>query len=117
MRNSLWSTILVCALAMILLIGCVAPAPPPNSPSASTAAPPTTLQACVDFQGYPDDTGMGMTTFQVGGLTFTGLGTSEPFVNDYYVTADVKVHGLQFSDAGIQIDMSGPATTISLNAL
>lgn len=75
-----------------------------------TACPPPTLPpvGCVDFSGYPDDTRFG-NPFNLNGYQFTGLG-AEPFVN---VSAGVV--GLQFTDAGLKIDLPGPASAVTLD--
>jgi len=108
-------------LAMVAFLAACMPPPPAEAPtptdspvetSASTdvptAIPTQTLTSCVAFSGYPDNTKFG-NPFSLNSYKFTGLG-GEPFVN-----VSGSVVGLQFIDAGLEIDLSGPISTATLD--
>lgn len=64
--------------------------------------------SCVDFSGYSDNIKFGK-QFSLNGYQFTGLKT-EPFVN-----VSGNVVGLQFTDAGLEIDLPGSASAVTLD--
>jgi hypothetical protein len=82
------------------MISCIPQPPVPPTP--------TQMPGCVDFSGYPDDTMFG-NPFNLNGYNFAGLG-AEPFVN-----VSGSVVGLQFIDAGLETDLPGPASTVTLD--
>ena len=78
-------------------------------PISTPPTPTPQAKSCVDFSGYPDNTTFG-NPFGLNSYQFTGLG-AEPFVN-----VSGGVVGLQFIDAGLEIDLPGPASAVTLDA-
>jgi hypothetical protein len=76
----------------------------------SLPATVVTPGVCVDFSGYADDTKFG-SPFSLNNYQFTGLG-AEPFVN-----CSGSVVGLQFTDAGPEINLAGPASAVTLDVV
>jgi hypothetical protein len=68
-------------------------------------------EKCIDFSGFPDNAIFGP-AFMLEGVRFSMLGTRDLFVND----VASGVHGLVFDDGGIQIDLPGPSSAVSLTA-
>jgi hypothetical protein len=63
----------------------------------------------VDFTGYPDNTKLG-NPFSLNGYHFAGV-AAEPFVN-----VSGGVIGLQFTNAGLEIDLPRPTSAVTLDA-
>lgn len=68
---------------------------------------------CANFLAYPDNTRLG-STFTINGFTFQKLGGFNPFVNVFPDAAGNTVHGAQFANAGININLPAPSGIIAI---
>ena len=84
---------------------------PTNIEITDTQVPEPVYTDCVGFQGYLDNTNLGV-EFEINGFRFTSLSGNDLIVND--ATADVR--GLQFQPVGVQSNLPRPATTVTLTA-
>ena len=80
----------------------------PDWPEPAPPSPPVQTPGCVDFSGYPDDTKFG-NPFNLNNYDFSGLG-GEPFIN-----ISGNVVGLQFTNAGLEIDLPMPTSSVMLD--
>ncbi len=79
------------------------------APSAKAETQPT----CANFLAYPDNTVLG-SNFTINGFTFQKLGGFNPFVNVFTDAAGNTVHGAQFANAGISINLPAPSGIIAI---
>lgn len=100
---------LVLAILALLTSSCNGTPQEPVEPMPSE--PPQLEQKCIDFLGFPDDATFGP-AFVLEGVRFTMLGTRDLSVND----VASGVHGLVFDEGGIQTDLPGPSSVITLTA-
>lgn len=69
----------------------------------------TTFVRCVEFTQFPDNTQMGP-SFTVLRFDFVSNGQFDPFVND----VTTNVHGLQFAEGGMTMDVPSTASQVDL---
>jgi hypothetical protein len=77
-------------------------------------SPQTQAQAgCVNFLAYSDNTNLG-SSFTLNGFAFQKLGGFNPFVNVFPDAAGNMVHGAQFPNAGLTINLPTPSGIIAI---
>lgn len=78
-------------------------------PSSKAAAQPN----CLNFWVYPDNTTLG-SPVTLNGFTLQKLGGFTPFVNVFADAAGHSVHGVQFANAGLIVNLPAPSGIIAI---
>lgn len=102
-------TLLLLAVAVLLLAGCV----PPGTVEApvETEEPVEPVVRCIDFSGYLSSQSLGQ-SFSLDGFQFSALGVGDLLVN---VVSPGSAH-LSFDVDGVRIDFQGPTSEVTLIA-